>query len=124
MVLYPDVMRQAQAQIDQVVGRSRLPSFSDRDRLPYIDALVKEVHRWKTVGPLGLPRYTSQVRHLVRGLVDRNSITRLCLQDDYYKGYFIPKGKTPAPLVVLHSTDASLDTLVILNVWSVLPATA
>ncbi|KAF7790545.1 hypothetical protein EIP86_001501 [Pleurotus ostreatoroseus] len=60
MVLYPDVMRQAQAQIDQVVGRSRLPSFSDRDCLPYIDALVKEVHRWKTVGPLGVPRYTSQ----------------------------------------------------------------
>ncbi|PSS37906.1 hypothetical protein PHLCEN_2v248 [Hermanssonia centrifuga] len=53
MVLYPDVMRRAQAEIDAVVGRDRTPLFSDRDKLPYIEAIVKEVIRWRPVDPLG-----------------------------------------------------------------------
>ncbi|KAJ3558860.1 hypothetical protein NM688_g677 [Phlebia brevispora] len=81
MLLYPNVMRRAQSQIDTVVGRGRLPLFGDKESLPYIDAIVKEVLRWRPVGPLALPRFTTQ--------------------DDWYKGYFIPKG-----------------TLVILNVWA------
>lgn len=43
MVLFPEVMRKAQDQIDEVVGRSRLPNSSDRNKLPYIRAMVKEV---------------------------------------------------------------------------------
>jgi len=81
MVLYPDVMRKAQAEIDTVIGRDRMPTFADRHRLPYIRAIVKEVLRWRPVGPLGLPRRTSE--------------------DDWYKGYFIPKG-----------------TVVIANAWA------
>jgi cytochrome P450 len=53
MTLYPNVMRTAQAELDQVVGRDRMPSFSDRANLPYIEAIVKEVLRWRPVGPLG-----------------------------------------------------------------------
>lgn len=63
MVLYPDVMRKAQAQVDAVVGRDRLPTFGDREQLPYIEAIVKEVHRWRPVGPLGVPRCSTQVRY-------------------------------------------------------------
>lgn len=62
MTLYPDVMRKAQALIDGVVGRDRMPSFEDRNKLPYIDAIVKEVLRWRPVGPIGLPRRSTQVR--------------------------------------------------------------
>ncbi len=58
MVLYPDVMRRAQAEIDAVIGRDRTPSFSDRDKLPYIEAIVKEVIRWRPVDPLGAYSYT------------------------------------------------------------------
>lgn len=43
MILYPDVMRKAQAQIDEVVGRGRLPTAADRENLPYIKAMVREV---------------------------------------------------------------------------------
>lgn len=53
MVLYPNVMRKAQNEIDSVVGRDRLPSFSDQDELPYVRAMVKEVLRWRPVAPLG-----------------------------------------------------------------------
>jgi cytochrome P450 len=55
MVHYPDVLRKAQAQLDEVVGCDRLPSFTDRDRLPYIDCILKEVLRWGTPVPLGKP---------------------------------------------------------------------
>ena len=66
MVLYPDVMLRAQKQIDAVVGRARLPSFGDRVKLPYIEAMVKEVLRWRPISPLGGPRRTTQVcTHLV-----------------------------------------------------------
>ena len=53
MALYPDVMRKAQHEIDIVVGRGRLPTFSDAPNLPYLRAMVMEVLRWRPVGPLG-----------------------------------------------------------------------
>jgi hypothetical protein len=53
MTLFPEVMKKAQAEIDAVVGNDRLPDFSDRENLPYIDALSKEVFRWHTVAPTG-----------------------------------------------------------------------
>ncbi|PSR77910.1 hypothetical protein PHLCEN_2v7652 [Hermanssonia centrifuga] len=52
MTLYPDVMRRAQGEIDNVVGRDRKPTFEDEDHLPYITAIVKEVLRWRPVAPL------------------------------------------------------------------------
>ncbi|KAG1846165.1 cytochrome P450 [Suillus tomentosus] len=72
MVLYPDVQRRAQAEIDSVVGRDRLPTFEDSASLPYIDAVVRETFRWQPVVPLGIPH--------------------TALDDDVYDGYFIPKG--------------------------------
>ncbi len=38
-----DVQVKAQSEIDRVVGRDRLPTFQDRDQLPYIGAIVTEV---------------------------------------------------------------------------------
>jgi len=54
MTLFPDVQKKAQAEIDAVVG-DRLPSFADRDSLPYIEAIAKEVLRWNVVVPTGMP---------------------------------------------------------------------
>ena len=53
MVLYPDVQKCAQAEIDSVIGRDRLPTFEDRESLPYIDAVLRETLRWEPVVPLG-----------------------------------------------------------------------
>ncbi len=38
-------LRKAQEEIDTVVGRDRLPEFSDRASLPYTNALLEEVYR-------------------------------------------------------------------------------
>lgn len=70
--LYPEVQKKAQAELDAIVGPNRLPSFSDRDSLVYINALIKESFRWFTVTPLGISHRT--------------------LEDDEFRGYFIPAG--------------------------------
>ena len=49
MVLYPDVQRKAQEELDRVVGRDRLPDLSDRDALPYVNAVLKEIFRWQPI---------------------------------------------------------------------------
>ena len=74
MSLYSDVQKRAQGELDSVLGRNRMPEAEDRARLPYVDALVKEVLRWYPAVPLGVARCT--------------------LADDEYNGFFIPKGAT------------------------------
>ena len=49
----PEIQTMAQKELDAVTGRERLPTFEDRSRLPFIDAICKEVLRWKPVTPLG-----------------------------------------------------------------------
>ena len=53
MAMYPEAQKKAQAELDMVVGKSRLPTFDDRPFLPYVEALVKESFRWHTIVPLG-----------------------------------------------------------------------
>ena len=71
MRLHPEIQAKAQAQVDAVVGRDRLPVFADRPNLPYVEAVLMEVLRWNPIVPV--------VPH--------------CLtEDDEYRGYFMPKG--------------------------------
>jgi Cytochrome P450 len=53
LTLYPDVQKRAQAELDVVLAGDRLPTFDDKPRLRYIDALCKELLRWQMVTPLG-----------------------------------------------------------------------
>ncbi|KAF7371332.1 Cytochrome P450 [Mycena sanguinolenta] len=55
MTLYPEVQAAAQKEIDTIVGTDRLPDISDRERLPYVDALCKEVLRYHVALPIGVP---------------------------------------------------------------------
>ncbi|KAF8554439.1 cytochrome P450 [Imleria badia] len=77
MVLHPDVQRRAQAEIQAVVGSERLPDFSDRPNLPYIEAVLRETLRWHPVLPF--------------------SVVRSVLKDDIYRGYSFPRGVTIIP---------------------------
>ncbi|KAI0007179.1 cytochrome P450 [Xylariaceae sp. FL0662B] len=67
----------AQAYIDQIVGRGRLPAYEDRASLPYIDAIVEEVLRWRPLLTGGLP-------HAIN-------------TEDTYEGYRIPPGSVVIP---------------------------
>ncbi|EMD36507.1 hypothetical protein CERSUDRAFT_115561 [Gelatoporia subvermispora B] len=83
MLLHPEVLEKVQHEIDTVVGSERLPTFSDRPSLPYLECVMSECLRWGVPVPLSLPH-------------------RL-MEDDTYKGMYIPKG-----------------SLVFANVWNML----
>ncbi|EIW55982.1 cytochrome P450 [Trametes versicolor FP-101664 SS1] len=72
MVRNPEVVRNAQEEIDAVTGGSRLPTNDDRDALPYVDAIMSECMRWTCPVPLGLPHKATE--------------------NDVYEGMFIPNG--------------------------------
>lgn len=72
MAKYPDIQKKAQAEISQVIGSSRLPTYDDRASLPYIEALYREVLRWKPPVPLNTAHVTTEA--------------------DIYNGFHIPKG--------------------------------
>ena len=48
MILFPDVQRKAQDELDAVIGADRLPSWEDRPSLPYIRGVVEETLRCKS----------------------------------------------------------------------------
>lgn len=74
MVIYPDVARRAQEELDRVCGPDRIPDLPDAPSLPYIRGCVKEAMRWMPTALLGLPH-----------ALDR---------DDAYRGFLLPKGAT------------------------------
>ena len=45
MVCYPEVQKEAQAELDNVLN-GRLPEHSDILSLPYLSAIAKEVYRY------------------------------------------------------------------------------
>ncbi|KAL3258259.1 hypothetical protein ABHI18_006179 [Aspergillus niger] len=55
MALNPSIQEKAQAELDTVLGPHTLPKLSDRDKLPYVNAIVKESLRWYPVAPMGIP---------------------------------------------------------------------
>uniref|UniRef100_A0A3Q3SLV5 Cytochrome P450 2J2-like n=1 Tax=Mastacembelus armatus TaxID=205130 RepID=A0A3Q3SLV5_9TELE len=56
MILYPDIQERVQAEIDTVVGSSRQPSLTDRENMPYTDAVIHEIQRMGNISPLNLVR--------------------------------------------------------------------
>uniref|UniRef100_A0A3P9CIJ8 Cytochrome P450 2J6-like n=1 Tax=Maylandia zebra TaxID=106582 RepID=A0A3P9CIJ8_9CICH len=60
MIYYPDIQERVQAEIDAVVGSSRQPSMSDREKMPYTDAVVHEIQRMANIIPLNLAHMTSK----------------------------------------------------------------
>ncbi|OLN81626.1 Fumitremorgin C synthase 2 [Colletotrichum chlorophyti] len=51
-----EFVARAHAVLDKVVGRHRLPNFSDRPRMAYLDAVMSEVLRWRPISPGSIPR--------------------------------------------------------------------
>jgi cytochrome P450 len=49
-----------QAELDRVVGRDRTPTLDDFPDLPYIQAVIKECHRWRPIAPMAVPHATIQ----------------------------------------------------------------
>ncbi|KAH8896689.1 cytochrome P450 [Thozetella sp. PMI_491] len=70
---FPEAMEKAQAELDAVVGSRRSPHFDDQPNMPYVNAFVKEVLRWRSVAIIGGQPHSPT-------------------QDDSYNGWLIPSG--------------------------------
>ncbi|KAK0622425.1 cytochrome P450 [Immersiella caudata] len=73
MCHYPEWQGKLQEEIDSALG-GECPRWEDREKLPVLRAVVKEVIRWRPPVPTGIP-------HAIE-------------KDDIYNGYFIPAGAT------------------------------
>ncbi|KAH9917465.1 cytochrome P450 [Fomitopsis serialis] len=87
MAKHPEVQKKAQEEIDRAVGTDRLPLLQDRHRLPYIDAIISEVLRWKPAVPLGMPHRLEQ--------------------DDVHEGFYLREGSIVVANIwqMLHDSD-------------------
>ncbi|KAH8979058.1 cytochrome P450 [Lactarius hatsudake] len=88
LLVHPEVQIRAHAELDEVVGYARPPTFADLPSLPYIRAMVKEALRWSPATPLGVPHASSA--------------------DDWYEGMFIPKGTVVLPNMGLINSDPTV----------------
>nr|XP_045595438.1 cytochrome P450 2L1-like isoform X2 [Procambarus clarkii]XP_045595439.1 cytochrome P450 2L1-like isoform X2 [Procambarus clarkii]XP_045595440.1 cytochrome P450 2L1-like isoform X2 [Procambarus clarkii] len=81
---YQAVQQKLQQELDDVVGRDRLPSFHDMDRLPYTQATIHEMQRKANLVAI---------------------IIHASLGDFTFEGYHIPKGS----LILANMEDAMLN---------------
>ena len=99
MTLHPEIFSEAQTEMDTVVGRDRLPELSDREKLPFLECIIREVYRWNPPAPIGAAH-------------------RL-MEDDIYQGYLIPKG---SGLINQDHVTCSLmiliGTTIVTNIWA------
>ncbi|KAB0797119.1 hypothetical protein PPYR_08113 [Photinus pyralis] len=69
---HPEVQAKIQTEIEQVVGRARLPNLDDRKNMPYTEAVIRESLRIDPVLPI--------------------NTARRVLEDTTLGGYSLPKG--------------------------------
>lgn len=71
LVTHPKIQAKIRAQLDEVVGFDRKPELKDREKLPYVEAVLAETSRLSSVVPLCIPHKATK--------------------DASLQGYFIPK---------------------------------
>ncbi|KAH8977255.1 cytochrome P450 [Lactarius hatsudake] len=88
LLAHPEVQVRAHAELDEVVGCARPPTFADLPSLPFIRAMVKEALRWSPATPFGVPHVSSA--------------------DDWYEGMSIPQGTIILPNMRVINFDTAV----------------
>lgn len=74
MMLHPEVQKKVHEELDREIGHGDFPTFTDRDNLPYLDAVWRESRRWHAPTPIDIPHMSQE--------------------GDVYKDRYIPKNTT------------------------------
>ncbi|XP_015181779.1 PREDICTED: probable cytochrome P450 304a1 [Polistes dominula] len=70
MMHFPNVAKKVRNEINDVIGSGRIPTWEDRNKLPYTEATLRETMRYETITPL--------------------SVAHRATKDTTFQGYFIP----------------------------------
>ncbi|CAG7821182.1 unnamed protein product [Allacma fusca] len=76
LIHHPQVQHKLQEEIDQVVGKERLPALADRPSMPYTEAVISEVLRYSSIFAMVLHKAS---------------------EDLEFHGFFIPKDTIVLP---------------------------
>ncbi|XP_053123276.1 cytochrome P450 2G1-like isoform X2 [Hemicordylus capensis] len=79
LMKYPEVQAKVVQEIEDVIGRGRMPAAEDRARMPYTDAVIHEIQRFADVIPMNLPRALARTAQ--------------------FRGYTLPQGTDVFPLL-------------------------
>ena len=74
LVNHPECQTEIQNQLDEEVGRDRLPGLDDRPNLPLIQATIMEALRLGNVAPTAIPHYTLNDTTLVGYRVPKDTV--------------------------------------------------
>ncbi|XP_048350910.1 cytochrome P450 2F3-like [Sphaerodactylus townsendi] len=85
LLRHPEVEEQLHKEIDQVIGVNRSPCMEDRQKMPYMDAVIHEIQRFADIVPMGVP----------------HTVTR----DIEFHGYSLPKDLNIIPLLCTSQFD-------------------
>ncbi|QRV80981.1 cytochrome P450 family protein [Ceratobasidium sp. AG-Ba] len=74
MVTHPNAQRKAHEELDRIIGSARMPLLEDLSQLPYIQAIIREVHRWRPIAPAGVPHTSIEDIHYQDYTIPANTI--------------------------------------------------
>ncbi|KAM8953654.1 cytochrome P450 2A4-like [Pelodytes ibericus] len=87
LIKYPEIQERLYEELEQVIGRARDPVVEDRNKMPFMNAVIHEIQRFSDVLPMGVAR----------------SATR----DFTFRGHLIPKGMDILPMLTTVLQDPS-----------------
>ncbi|XP_051731740.1 cytochrome P450 2J3-like [Ctenopharyngodon idella] len=74
MMKYPETQARVQEEIDRVVGGSRQPSLSDKDNMPFTNAVIHEIQRIGNIVPLNLVRATVKDTQIGKYFIPKDTV--------------------------------------------------
>jgi len=81
MIREPEIQSRVQAELDKVVGTSRLPSLSDRSQLPYTEAVLMEIQRCGNIVPMGVQHMASRSIQINGVTIPANTMISPCMSE-------------------------------------------
>ncbi|XP_054843681.1 cytochrome P450 2D14-like isoform X2 [Eublepharis macularius] len=74
MVLHPEVQNRVHEEIEEVLGRDKLPMMEDQPNLPYTNAVVHEMQRYADIAPITLPYITCQDVEINKFVIPKRTV--------------------------------------------------